>query len=125
MNITTIRKFDFQKSLRILYFRLKIRFTGLFKWGAESLIRTDMTDIWTQNGEFLPYEEHRLFSYTSKNWRARPLINYQVIIKLISSTKTKTGLNVECEIVKNDYRTGIKISDNQMRKINISRSPFH
>ena len=38
---------------------------------------------------------------------------------------TKTGLGVECEIDKDDYRTGIKIRDNQMRKINISRSPFH
>ncbi len=65
--------------------------------------------------------EHRLFSYTSKNWRARPLINYQVIIKLISSTKTKTGLNVECAIDKDYYRTGIKISVKQMHKINILR----
>jgi len=69
--------------------------------------------------------EHRLFSYISKNWRGKPLISYEVIIKLISSTKTKTGLNVECEIDKGDYETGIKISEKQMRKINITRSSFH
>ena len=69
--------------------------------------------------------EHRLFSYISKNWRGKPLVSYEVIIKLISSTKTKTGLNVECEIDKGDYETGIKISEKQMQKINITRSSFH
>ena len=32
------------------------------------------------------------------------MISYQVIIKLISSKKTKTGLEVGCEIYKDDYR---------------------
>src|ERR1700732_2091690 len=41
--------------------------------------------------------EHRLFSFISMNWRAKPLVSYQVIIDLISSTTTKTGLKVHCE----------------------------
>ena len=49
--------------------------------------------------------EHRLFSYISKNWRGRPLISYEVIIKLIASTKTTKGLDVECEIDDGIYRT--------------------
>jgi len=69
--------------------------------------------------------EHRLFSYISKNWRGKPLISYEVIIKLISSTKTKTGLDVECEIDRNDYKTGIKISEKKMQEINIERYSFH
>ena len=69
--------------------------------------------------------EHRLFSYISKNWRGKPLISYEVIIKLISSTKTKTGLDVECEIDKNDYKTGVKISEKKMREISIVRESFH
>ena len=69
--------------------------------------------------------EHRLFSYISKNWRGKPLISYEVIIKLISSTKTKTGLEVDCEIDNNQYKTGIKITEDQMKKINIDRSSFH
>ncbi len=69
--------------------------------------------------------EHRLFSYISKNWRGKPLISYEVIINLISSTKTKTGLDVECEIDKNDYKTGIKISEKKMQEINIERYSFH
>ena len=69
--------------------------------------------------------EHRLFSYISKNWRGRPLTSYQVIVKLIGSTKTNSGLEVECEIDKEVYQTGIRISDRKMQKININPSSFH
>ncbi len=69
--------------------------------------------------------EHRLFSYISKNWRGRPLISYEVIIKLIASTKTAKGLDVECEIDKGIYETGINITEKQMDEINIIGSLFH
>jgi len=69
--------------------------------------------------------EHRLFSYISKNWRGKPLISYEVIVKLISSTKTSKGLDVYCEMDKDEYKTGIKISEKQMENICISRSTFH
>jgi hypothetical protein len=36
--------------------------------------------------------EHRLFSYISQNWRGKPLVSHEVIVNLISGTKTKTGL---------------------------------
>ena len=36
--------------------------------------------------------EHRLFSFISQNWRAKPLVSYRVIVDLISATTTKTGL---------------------------------
>jgi Rhodopirellula transposase DDE domain len=29
--------------------------------------------------------EHRMFSFTSMNWRAKPLISYRVIVDLISA----------------------------------------
>ena len=69
--------------------------------------------------------EHRLFSYISKNWRGRPLISYEVVIKLISSTKTTKGLDVKCEIDNGIYETGINITKKQMEEINIIRSLFH
>ena len=69
--------------------------------------------------------EHRLFSYISKNWREKPPISYEVIISLISSTKTTKGLNVECELDKESYETGIHITKTQMDKINIIGSTFH
>lgn len=69
--------------------------------------------------------EHRLFSYISKNWRGKPLISYEVIVKLIGSTTTRAGLTVDCEIDEGQYETGIKISDSKMEKINMTTNPFH
>lgn len=46
--------------------------------------------------------EHRLFSYISMNWRGRPLTTHEVIVQLIASTTTKTGLKVVAESGRRD-----------------------
>ena len=69
--------------------------------------------------------EHRLFSFISQNWRAKPLVSYRVIVDLISATTTKTGLTVRCEIDQNTYPKGITVSDAEMAAINITRHDFH
>lgn len=69
--------------------------------------------------------EHRLFSHISKNWRGRPLINYEVIVRSIGSTKTANGLEVDCELDKEDYKTGINVKASQMEKINLLPNSFH
>jgi len=69
--------------------------------------------------------EHRLFSFISMNWRAKPLVSYRVIVDLISATTTDTGLTVRCELDTNAYPKGITISEQEMATINISRADFH
>jgi hypothetical protein len=69
--------------------------------------------------------EHRLFSYISQNWRARPLVDLQTVVELIGNTKTKTGLTVKTKVDSRKYEKGKKISDDQFAKINIERSEFH
>jgi len=69
--------------------------------------------------------EHRLFSYISKNWRGKPLVTYQIIVSLISGTKTKKGLKVACEIDDNEYETGKEITDEQFATINLNPNKFH
>jgi transposase len=69
--------------------------------------------------------EHRLFSFVSQNWRAVPLISYQVIVDLIAATTTKTGLEVQCQLDTNTYPKGITISDAEMAALNITRHDFH
>jgi len=69
--------------------------------------------------------EHRLFSFISMNWRGKPLVSHQVIIKLISATRTNKGLTVQCELDDNEYDKGRKITDQQMAALNIKRDPFH
>ena len=68
--------------------------------------------------------EHRMFSQISKNWRAKPLESLEVIVNLIASTTTKTGLQIECGIDFNDYKTGIKVSDDELAGIIIVKDDF-
>ena len=58
--------------------------------------------------------EHRLFSFISQNWRAKPLVSYRVIVELISATTTETGLTVRCELDTGRYPSGIVVSDAEM-----------
>jgi len=69
--------------------------------------------------------EHRLFSYISQNWRAKPLVSYRTIVNLIGATTTKTGLAVRCELDTRAYPKGIRVSDEDMDNLNIHRDPFH
>ena len=69
--------------------------------------------------------EHRLFSFITQNWRGRPLVSYQAIVQLIAATTTEAGLKVQCEIDRNIYPAGVKITDVEMDAINIQRHDFH
>jgi len=69
--------------------------------------------------------EHRLFSFITMNWKARPLVSYRVIVDLISATTTDAGLTVRCELDSADYPKGVVVSDREMDGLNISRDAFH
>jgi transposase len=69
--------------------------------------------------------EHRLFSFMSLNWRGRPLQTHEVIISLIASTTTSTGLKVYAQLDRRSYPTHITVTDEQLAAVNITRHPFH
>jgi hypothetical protein len=69
--------------------------------------------------------EHRLFCLITQNWRGRPLTSYEVIVNLIASTTTKTGLTVRAALDTNEYETGIKINDEQLAEVNLTPAKFH
>jgi len=69
--------------------------------------------------------EHRLFSYISMNWRGKPLTSLAVLLGLIRGTTTQTGLTVRAELDEKTYRTGIKISNKELKKINMECNKFH
>jgi hypothetical protein len=69
--------------------------------------------------------EHRLFAFISQNWRGKPLVSHQVIIQLISATKTETGLTVTCDLDRNLYPKGLAVSDAEMAALKIERHSFH
>lgn len=69
--------------------------------------------------------EHELFSFVSINWRAKPLLSYEVMLELLNHTTTKAGLTVTAMKDINTYQTGIKITDGEMAQLNIERDDFH
>lgn len=68
---------------------------------------------------------HRMFCHMTENWRGRPLIDHAVIVQLIGNTTTTTGLAIQVELDQNVYPTGMAISDQQMKELNLSRAKFH
>ena len=100
-------------------------------WKTELQILADEIKIPIEVSHFPPGTskwnkiEHRLFSQISKDWRGKPLETLSVIINLISSTTTDTGLKVKCTLDTNQYPSGIKVEDEELEGINITRNCFH
>ena len=69
--------------------------------------------------------EHRMFSQISKNWRGRPLETLEVIVSLIASTTTNTGLSIRCQLDLNQYAKGLKVTDEELSFVHIMRDEFH
>ena len=69
--------------------------------------------------------EHRLFSYITQNWRGKPLRSFQTIVNLIAATTTKTGLKVHAELNTEIYQSGIKVSDEELARVQNRRDKFH
>src|SRR5437867_10638194 len=69
--------------------------------------------------------EHRLFSFISQNWRGQPLTSHEVVIELIASTTTRSGLKVRAQADSNRYPDKIKVSDAEMRTLNLEHDSFH
>jgi hypothetical protein len=69
--------------------------------------------------------EHRLFSHISINWRGRPLEDYETVVQLIGATTTGKGLKVKARLDKRRYRTGLRVSQAEMKKLHLVRSDFH
>jgi len=69
--------------------------------------------------------EHRLFSFISSNWRGEPLRDYETIVQLIARTTTAKGLKVTCRLDRRKYPTGRKVTDEEMKRVNLERSKFH
>src|SRR6185437_6121599 len=69
--------------------------------------------------------EHRLFSHITMNWRGRPLVGHRVIVDLISTTRTATGLEVEARLDTGTYPTKVKVSKEQMERVRLHPHDFH
>ena len=49
----------------------------------------------------------------------------QIIVNLIASTTTKEGLKVQCIVDENIYERGIKITDEELKALNVTPNEWH
>ncbi len=69
--------------------------------------------------------EHRMFCHITQNWRGRPLVSHAVIVNLIGSTKTRTGLEVRAALDTAAYPTGVKVPPEELAAVQLVRDEFH
>lgn len=69
--------------------------------------------------------EHRLFSFITQNWRGKPLVSHEVIVSLIASTTTASGLRVQSELDTAKYPKGIKPARQEVESTCLIRHEFH
>lgn len=65
--------------------------------------------------------EHRLFGPISINWAAKPLRTFETMLACIRGTTTKTGLQVSAFRVEKIYARGLKITDEVMQTLHLTR----
>ena len=69
--------------------------------------------------------EHRLFCHVTQNWRGKPLVSHDLIVKLIGGTTTSAGLKVKAALDTGRYASGIKVTDEELSSVRITRDEFH
>lgn len=69
--------------------------------------------------------EHRMFCHITQNWRGRPLVSRRVVVQLIGSTTTETGLKIKAAIDTNRYDSGIKVSKEALLAVRLTPNAFH
>ena len=69
--------------------------------------------------------EHRMFCHITQNWRGRPLMSHAVVVNLIGSTQTRTGLRVRADLDTSSYAKGIKVTDQEMESLRLKKDKFH
>ena len=69
--------------------------------------------------------EHRMFCFIGNNWGGIPLRSHETMLKYIRTAKTATGLRLMARLNKKKYLKGKKISDAQMRELNVKRDSVH
>ena len=68
--------------------------------------------------------EHRLFCHITQNWRGKPLRTWETVVQLIGHTRTAAGLRVKAKLDSRKYPTGVEITKDQMKRLNLVKHEF-
>lgn len=69
--------------------------------------------------------EPRLFSFSSKHWRGRPLIERATVVNLIGSTTPAAGLKIGAELDEPVDEKGIPVSAQELAQGHLRQDQFH
>ena len=69
--------------------------------------------------------EHKLFCHITRNWQGVPLETIEIVVNLISSTTTSTGLEVHAWIDEKTYAEAKPVSESDLSEVKIVRNKFH
>jgi hypothetical protein len=69
--------------------------------------------------------EHRMFCQITEDWRGRPLVSHEVVVNLIGSTRTRTGLRIQAELDTTSYETGVKVTNKELGEVRLKKDKFH
>ncbi len=69
--------------------------------------------------------EHRLFCHITQNWRGRPLVSHDIIVKLIANTTTAQGLKVQAALDSHQYPLKKKVTPQDLSQVHLLPSGFH
>jgi Rhodopirellula transposase DDE domain len=69
--------------------------------------------------------EHRMFAHITLNWRGRPLLSREVVVNLIGSTTTQTGLQIQAALDLHRYPLKQRVSDQEFARLSLEPASFH
>jgi hypothetical protein len=69
--------------------------------------------------------EPRLLCHITQNWRGRPLVSHEGMVKLMANTTTEAGLRVEAALDPSPYETGPKVSEAELAHVNLDPADCH
>ena len=69
--------------------------------------------------------EHRLFCHITRNWQGVPLETLEIVVNLISSTRSEQGLEVHAWLDATHYQKSKTITDADLSEVCIRRNNFH
>lgn len=69
--------------------------------------------------------EHKLFCHITRNWQGVPLETLEIVINLISNTKTTNGLEVHAWLDEKDYPKAKEVNAEDLGNVKILRNKFH
>ena len=69
--------------------------------------------------------EHRLFCHITRNWQGVPLESHEVVVNLIGSTRTESGLEVHAWLDAKEYEKSKTVNEVELAEVHIQREKFH